>query len=128
MHLFILNYPLQYAKRLVNWLEGKRKCRCTLWIINRALQIHCNPRVPLGANKLVSEDWTKRGYRGIQRIFGSRCSFLILGKNFARLFELKQLPFPGSCSSWGKNYLFLISNGEKWLSLKKGFWKDWSQF
>ena len=30
-----------------------------MWIINWALQIHCNPRVSLGANKLVSTSWLK---------------------------------------------------------------------
>ena len=115
MHLFILNYPVQYAKRLVTWLEGKRKCRCVVWIIKWALQIQCNLRVPFGANKVISEDWRKRDHRGIQRIYGSWYSFFILGKNFARPFELKQLPFPGSCSSYDKNYFFLISNGEKWV-------------
>ena len=92
-------YHPQYAKRLVTWLQGKRKCRCIVSIINWDLQIHCNPRVPLGGNKFVSEDWTNRDYRGIQRIYGTSYSFCILGKNFARSFELKQLPFPGSCSS-----------------------------
>ena len=72
-------------------MQGKRQCRCVVWIINWALQIHCNPRVPLGAIKLVSEDWTKRDHRGLQRIYGIWYSFCILGKSFARPFEVKQL-------------------------------------
>ena len=67
MDLLIINYPLQYSKRLVAQLQGKRQCRCVVWIINCALPIHWHPRVLLGANKLVSEHWTKRiteGYRG----------------------------------------------------------------
>ena len=123
MHLFILNCPLQYAKRLVTYLQGKLQCRCVLWIINWALQMHFNPRAPLGANKLVSEDWTKRDHTGLQRIYVIWYSFCILGKIFARPFELKQLPFAGFCFCKDKNYLFLISNGKKWLSLTKSFWE-----
>ena len=82
MHLFIPNYPLKYAKR---WR------RCAVWIINWALEIHCNPKVSLGANKLVSEDSTKRNHRGWQRIYAIWYSFCILGENFARPFELKQI-------------------------------------
>ena len=104
-------------------MQGKRQCRCVVWIINWALQIHCNPRVPLGAIKLVSEDWTKRDHRGLQRIYGIWYSFCILGKGFARTFEVKQLCFPESCFSYSKNHFFWISNNEKWLSLKKFFWK-----
>ena len=74
-------------------MQGKRQGRSVVWIINWALQIHCNPRVPLGAIKLVSEDWTKRDHRGLQRIYGIWYSFCILGKSFARPFEVKQLLF-----------------------------------
>ena len=56
-------------------MQGKRQCRCVVWIINWALQIHCNPRVPLDANNLVSEDWTKRDHRELQRIYGIDIAF-----------------------------------------------------
>ena len=48
-------------------MEGKRQCRCIVWIINWVLQIHCNPRVPLDANKLViriKQRQITEGYRG----------------------------------------------------------------
>ena len=69
-------------------MQGKRQCRCVIWINNWALQIHCNPRVPLGANKLVPADWAKRDDRGLQRIYGIWYSFCIVGKKFARPFKL----------------------------------------
>ena len=53
VHLFILNYPLQYAKRLVTYLQGKQQGRCVVWIISWALQIHSNTGVPHGTNQLV---------------------------------------------------------------------------
>ena len=59
----------------------------------------CKPRVSLGANKLVSNDWMKRDHRALQRIYVIWYSFCILGKFLARYFELKQLPIPGCCSS-----------------------------
>ena len=101
-------------------MQAKRQYRWVVWIINWALQIHCNPRVPLHANKLVSEDWTKRDHRRLQRIYGIWYSFC---KSFARPFEVNQLPFASSCFSWDKYHLFLISNNEKWLTMKKIFWK-----
>ena len=104
-------------------MQGKRQCRCVVWITNWAPKIRCNPRVPLGAIKLVSEDWTKTDHRVLQKIYVIWYSFCILGESFARLFKVKQLPFPWSCFSSDKNHLFLISNNEKWLSFKKIFWK-----
>ena len=123
MHLFILNYPLQYAKRPVTYLQGERQCRCVVWIINWALQIHCNPRVPLGANQLVSKGGMETDDTVLQKMYLIWYSFRIVGKSFARPFEVKQLPFSRSCSWKGKNHLIFISNNEKWLSLKKSFWK-----
>ena len=69
-------------------MQGKRQCRCVVWIINWALQVHCKPRVPLGAIKLFSEDWTKRDHRGLQRIYGILYSFFILGKRFLDVLKL----------------------------------------
>ena len=74
-------------------MQGKRQYRCVCWIINWVLQIHCSPRAPLGANKLASEDWTKRYHRVLQRIYGIWRSYCILGKIFARPFQVKQLLF-----------------------------------
>ena len=70
-------------------MEGKRQCSCVVWIINWALQIHCNPRVPLGANKLVSEDWTKTDHRVLQKIYVIWYSFWILGTSLVLLDFLK---------------------------------------
>ena len=70
-------------------MEGKQQCRWVSWIINWALQIHCKVRVHLGANKLLSEVWTKRDHRGLQRIYAILYSSCILGKGFARPFEVK---------------------------------------
>ena len=80
-------------------MQGKQECRCVVWIINGALEVHCNQRVDLGAKKLVSEDWTKRDYRGLQGIYGIWYTFCILGKSFARPFEVNQLPVSWSCFS-----------------------------
>ena len=44
-------------------MQGKRQFRCVVWIINWPHEINCNPRVYLGADKLVSEYWTYRNYR-----------------------------------------------------------------
>ena len=123
MHLFIPNYSLKYAKRLLTWLQGKQKCLCVAWIINWALQIDCNTRVRYGANKLVSKVGIETDLRVLQKIYIILYSFCILSKSFTRPFEVKQLPSPQSCSSKHGNYLLLISNDEKWLSLKKIFWK-----
>ena len=49
--------------------------------------------------------------------------FCILIKRFARSFEDSQFPFPGSCFSEDEKHLFLITNNESWLSLKKSFSK-----
>ena len=110
-------------------MQGKPQCRCVVWIINWALQIHCNPRVPLCAIKLVSEDWTKRDHRGLKRIYGIWYSFCILGKSFARPFEVKQLPVPWSYFSLDENHLVLISNNEwKMIEFEENFFKGISPF
>ena len=101
--LFILNYPLEYAKRLLTKFESKLKCRHIAWINKRALQIHCNPRIPLRANKMVSKAWMKTDHRGLQRIYVIWYSFCVLGESFARTFVYKQLLILGSWSSWPIN-------------------------
>ena len=72
------------------------QCRCVVWIISSALQIHCNPRVLLGDNKLVSNGSIKTDHRGLQELYLISCNFCILVKSFPTSFELKQLPFPWS--------------------------------
>ena len=94
VHLFILNYPLEYAKRFVTWFQGEQKCRSISWINNWAVQIHCNPRVPDGVNKLVSKGSMKRDHRGLQKVYVIWHSFCVLGASFARTFEYQQLLFP----------------------------------
>ena len=51
--------------------------------------MHCNPRVPLAANKLVSEDWTKTDHRLLQKIYVIWYSFWILGASLVLLDFLK---------------------------------------
>ena len=70
-------------------MQGKRQFRCVIWIINWALQIHCNPKVLLAANKLVSEDWTKTDHRVLQKIYVIWYSFWILGTSLVLLDFLK---------------------------------------
>ena len=93
-------------------MQSKRKCLCVAWIINWALPIHCNPRVPYGANKLVSKVWVETDHRVLQKIYIILYSFCIQGKSFTRSLEVKQLPSPRFWSSKDRNYLFLISNDE----------------
>ena len=104
-------------------MQGKLPGRCVVWISSWALQIHCNPRVPLGANQLVSKGWIEIDDTLLQRIYWIQYRFCILGKRFARPFEVRGPSFPGSCFSLDEKRLFLISNNEKWLSLKKSFSK-----
>ena len=98
MHLFIPNYLLQYAKRLVTWFQGKRKFIWVVWIFNWALQIHYDRRVLLGANKLVSKVSVETDYRVLQKIDVILYSVYILRQSFTRPFEVKQLPSSWSCS------------------------------
>ena len=87
--LFILNYPLEYAKRLLTLFQSKLQCRHIGWLKNRALQIHCNLTPLLGTNKLVSKAWKKRDHRGLQKIYVIWYSFCVLRETF----EYKQLLF-----------------------------------
>ena len=98
VHLFILNYPLQYAKRLVTYLQGKQQGRCVVWIISWALQIHSNTGVPHGTNQLVQKGWIEADDTALQKIYEIWYSFCILGKSSARPFEVKQLHFHRFCS------------------------------
>ena len=87
------------------------------------MHIHCNPRVVFHGNQLVSKGWMKTDHRVLQKIYLIWYNFCILRKSFSRQFEVNQLSFRWSSSSQGKIHLFLIWNDEKWLSLKKNFWK-----
>ena len=58
------------------------------------MQLHCNRKVSLGANQLASEGWIEIDYTVLQKIYVIWYSFCILGKSFARPFEVKQLLFP----------------------------------
>ena len=69
-------------------MQGKWQGKCVGWIISRALQTHCNPRVSLGPKKLVSKEWMKRNYRGLQKIYVIWYSSCVLGESFARPFEI----------------------------------------
>ena len=104
-------------------MKGKQQCRRVVWINNWALLIHCNPKIPRGANKLVSKGWMKREHRRLQKIYGIWYSFCLLGESFARIFEYKQLLFLGSWSFLDEHHLLFISNDEKWFSLKKTLWE-----
>ena len=104
-------------------MQCKLQGRCVVWISSWALQIHCNPRVPLGTNQLVSKGWFEIDDIVLQKIYVIWYRFCIVGKSFARPFEVKQLPLPRSHFSEDEKHLFLILNNEKWLSLKKSFWK-----
>ena len=74
-------------------MQGKRQGWCVAWISSRVLRIHCNPRVSLGANHLVSKGWIEVDYTVLQRIYVVWYRFCILGKGFGRPFEVKQLLF-----------------------------------
>ena len=74
-------------------MEGKQQGRCVVWITSWALQIHCNPRVSLGANQLVSKGWIEIDCTVLQKIYVIWYRFCILGKSFARPFKVKQSLF-----------------------------------
>ena len=94
-------------------------CICAVWIINWALQIHCNPRVPLGANKLVSRGWIKTDHRGLQKIYVSWYSFCVLSKSLAWSCELKQLLFLDTVPPKMKIISFLFETMKNdWVSWK----------
>ena len=65
-----------------------------MWITSWALQIHCKRRVSLGANQLVSKGWIEIDCTVLQKIYVIWYRFCILGKSFARSFEVNQLLFP----------------------------------
>ena len=51
-------------------MQGKQQCRCVVWIINWALQIHCNSRVPLDPISLYQRIEQREmidGYRGYMK-------------------------------------------------------------
>ena len=75
-------------------MQGKLQGRCVLWMSSWVLWIHWNPRVPLGANHLVSKGWTVIDDTVLQGIYIIWYRFCILGKGFGRPFEVKQLLFP----------------------------------
>ena len=50
-------------------MQGEGQCRYVVWIISLALQIHWDPRVLLGDNKLVSKGSMKRGDGGLQQLY-----------------------------------------------------------
>ena len=50
-------------------MQGEGECRYVVWIISLALQIHWDPRVLLGDNKLVSKGSMKRGDGGLQQLY-----------------------------------------------------------
>ena len=93
------------------------------------LKTHCNAKVSLGANELVSKGWIEIDDTVLQKIYVIWYSFCILGKSFARLFEVKQLPLPWSYFSLDENHLVLISNNEwKMIEFEENFLKGISPF
>ena len=50
-------------------MQVEGQCRYVVWIISLALQIHWDPRVLLGDNKLVSKGSMKRGDGGLQQLY-----------------------------------------------------------
>ena len=100
-------------------MQGKRQFRFVVWIINWALQIHCNPRVPLGANKLVSEDWTKTDHRVLQKIYVIWYSFWILGTSLVLLDFLKL-----------SNFISVDPDSKQWkmIEFEENFLKGISPF
>ena len=61
--------------------------------------------------------------RVLQKIYVTWYSFCILGKNFARLFEVKQLLFPWSCFYEEKNHLFWFQTMKNHCVWRKFFEK-----
>ena len=74
-------------------MQGKLQGRCVVWISSWALQIHCNPRVPFGTNQLVSKGWFQIDDTVLQKIYVIWYRFCILGKSFARPFDIKESIF-----------------------------------
>ena len=103
-------------------MQGKRQFRFVVWIINWALQIHCNPRVPLGANKLVSEDWTKTDHRVLQKIYVIWYSSWILGTSLVLLDFLKLSNFLSLDPVFSKTKIIYF-----WFQTMKNDWV-WRRF
>ena len=114
MYIFILIYRLEDAKRLVT-LQGKLQGSCVVRRHSWALQIHCNPRVPLGDNHLISKGWIEILDTVLQRIYVIQYRLCILGKRFARPFEVTEPSFPGSCFAKAKSICF-------WFQTMKNDW------
>ena len=77
--------------------------------------MHCNPRVSLGANQLVSKGRTEIDATLLQKIYVIWYRFCILGKSFARPFDFKQLLFPDPVSPKTKIICF-------WFQTMKNDW------
>ena len=75
-------------------MQGKLQGRCVVWISSWVVQLHCNWKVFLGVNHLASEAWIEIDYTVLQKIYVIWYSFCILGKSFAKPYEVKQLLFP----------------------------------
>ena len=103
-------------------MQGKRQFRCVIWIINWALQIHCNPKVLLAANKLVSEDWTKTDHRVLQKIYVIWYSSWILGTSLVLLDFLKLSNFLSLDPVFSKTKIIYF-----WFQTMKNDWV-WRRF
>ena len=77
--------------------------------------MHCNPRVSLGANQLVSKGRIEIDATLLQKIYVIWYRFCILGKSFARPFDFKQLLFPDPVSPKTKIICF-------WFQTMKNDW------
>ena len=77
--------------------------------------MHCNPRVSLGANQLVSKGRIEIDATLLQKIYVIWYRFCILGKSFARPFDFKQLLFPDPVSPKTKIICF-------WFQTMKNPW------
>ena len=77
--------------------------------------MHCNPRVSLGANQLVSKGRIEIDATLLQKIYVIWYRFCILGKSFARPFDFKQLLFPDLVSPKTKIICF-------WFQTMKNDW------
>ena len=74
-------------------MQGKLQSRCVVSISSWVVQLHCNRKVCLGANQLASEGWIEIDYTVLQKIYVIWYRFCILGKSFAKPFEVKQSLF-----------------------------------
>ena len=74
-------------------MQGKLQGRCGVWRSSWAQQIHCNPSASLGANQLVSKGRIETHATVLQKIYVIWYRFCILGKSFARPFDIKESIF-----------------------------------